>query len=137
MQDLASIRVISYYFFLNAFFCFAGALGCLMDICGQDFDIRVVFVVAFVDFSVSDHSKDDIGQIGDLIFLIGFNCQNKGCVVSCKMAKQALLQCHLDGLFRHPQFVVEKAEEFVKSNLVVAGVVDDIGAIRQSYSVCV
>ena len=29
-----------------------------MDICGQNFDIRIVFVVAFVDFSVSDHLED-------------------------------------------------------------------------------
>ena len=60
-----------------------------MDIYDQNFDIGIVFVIAFVDFSVFDHLEDGIGYIGGLVFPIGLNCRDKGCVVFSKVAKQA------------------------------------------------
>ncbi len=80
---------------------------------------------------MADDPQDCVGEVGSLFFLFDLNRRVKSCIVFAEVSKEAPLEGHLNCSARYPTIFVGQANDFIESDLVAAGVVDVVLAVRE------
>ena len=131
MYDSALITIVGYTFLINSLLICARSLKHLFLLNNHSKSVYVighVFLIFFIDLSITDNFQDYICQIRCFFFLPHLDCQYQSRIVFAGVSKKIFLKSYFNDLFWDLEIFVfvDQAENCVKSDLVMAGIIDDI-----------
>lgn len=135
MFNLVSITIIYFTSLIDKLLIYTYSLKCLflIDIYNKGiYIIGPIFLIFFVNLSMSDDSQDYIYQIRYLFFLHYLNCQYQSRIVFAKISKKLFFKNYLNDLLWDLEIFVfvDQVEDFIQTNLIMVSVINNIFTIQ-------